>query len=266
MVQAVAPRIADRLVNLKKMKVWNQPAILEKHNNITVVRDDLLSDGGSKIRFLPYLIEGAEEIVFGGPFCGGAPIALAVVGALTGQRITLFYAGRKNLHWRQKRAIELGAQLHYVSPFGYISHVQSDARKYAQKIGALFLPLGFDVPAAQEPFVAAMRDVRKRVGDPDEVWCCCASGMLTRCLAIAFSSSAIKAVTVGLASRHKLQNFPSNVTLIDSGYKELAKESRADCPFSCCKNYERKAWEHAARSARGTALFWNVAGDQPLHR
>jgi hypothetical protein len=225
-----------------------------------VVRDDLLSEGGSKMRFLPLLVDGAKEIVFGGPFCGAAPLALAVIGQRTGQRITLFYADRKNLHWRQKRAFELGARLHFVRPFGYISHVQKKARDYAAETGAMFLPLGFDVPAAQEPFVAAMEDVRKRVGDPDQVWCCCASGMLTRCLAIAFKSSEIKAVTVGLASRHKAQDFPNNVTLVPSGYKELAQATRADCPFPSCVNYDRKAWEHAERSARGTALFWNVAG------
>jgi hypothetical protein len=244
---------------------FNTPAILEMHDGITVVRDDLLSDGGSKIRFLPHLIDGAEEIVFGGPFCGGAPLAIAVICAQTKQRVTLFYAARKKLHWRQQRAIDLGATVHWVAPFGYISHVQADAKKYAHEKGALFLPLGFDVPAAQAPYVEAMQNVRKRTGDVDEVWCACASGMLTRCLAIAFKHSEIMAVTVGLASRHKQQNFPPNVRLIASGYKELAKESRADCPFSCCQNYERKAWEHAVKRAkRGSALFWNVAGDRPL--
>jgi len=237
-----------------------RPAILERYApNITVVRDDLLSEGGSKLRFLPFLVAGAHEVVFGGPFCGGAPLALAVLGRESGQRVTLFYAKRKQLHWRQARAQALGAQLREVAP-GYMTNVQAKARAYAAQAGALFLPLGFDVPAAEAPFVEAMREVRKRVGDPDEVWCCAGSGMLARCLACAFPNSAIKAVAVGLASRHGAQPFPLNVSLLASDY-DFAEQTRASCPFPSCGHYDRKAWELAIRQARGSALFWNVASD-----
>src|SRR5437899_1772606 len=94
-----------------------RPAILQCYApNITVVRDDLLSEGGSKLRFLPFLVAGAKEIVFGGPFCSGAPLALAVLGAHSGQRITLFYAERAATHWRQRRAKALGAQFRLCGP------------------------------------------------------------------------------------------------------------------------------------------------------
>ena len=89
---------------------------IEKHNGIHVLRDDLLP-GGSKSRFLPYLIEGANEVVFGGPFCGGAPLCLAVIGKAMGIKITLFYAKRKVLHRNQKIAIEHGATIYQV-PYG----------------------------------------------------------------------------------------------------------------------------------------------------
>ena len=59
---------------LDPRKYLDVPAVLEKHGRITVVRDDLL-EGGSKLRFLPFLVQGAEEVVFGAPFCGGAPLA-----------------------------------------------------------------------------------------------------------------------------------------------------------------------------------------------
>jgi hypothetical protein len=240
----------------------DRPAIIERYApDITVVRDDLLSEGGSKLRFLPYLVSGADEIVFGGPFCGGAPLALAVLGRESGQRVTLFYAERAAMHWRQRRAQALGARLMFVRP-GYMTNVQAKARAYADKAGALFLPLGFDVPAAEAPFVAAMEAVRRRIDMPDEVWCCTGSGMLARCLARAFPDAAVRAVAVGLASRNEAQAFPPNVTLLQAGYR-FEQTTKASCPFPSCGNYDRKAWELATRLARGKALFWNVASDGP---
>lgn len=236
------------------------PPVLDRVDKRTmVVRDDLLP-GGSKIRFLPHLTKGAGEVVFGGPFCGGAPLALSVLGRRTGQKITLFYAARANLHPRQAAARENGAELVFVRP-GYMTCVQARARTYAAEVGALFLPLGFDVPAAQEPYVEVMREVRSRVGSPDEVWCATGSGMLARCLGLAFPDSMVRAVAVGLASRHDKQSFGSNVELLGCDYR-FEQEARGEAPpFPACPNYERKAWELlCASKPRGTVLFWNILG------
>ena len=70
---------------------WQPKPIIEEHNRFLVVRDDLVP-GGSKMRFLPYLVKDAKEVVFGGPFCGGAPYALSVWGGRTKTKVTLFYA------------------------------------------------------------------------------------------------------------------------------------------------------------------------------
>jgi len=237
-----------------------RPLVLETHRNITVVRDDLLP-GGSKTRFLGHLIRGAEEVVYGAPFCGGAPLALAHLGAELGIKVTLFYAARSILHKRQVAARALGATLRFERP-GYMSVVQARAREYAKQRGALFLPLGFDTSKAEAPFVEFMRkQVRAKVGDPTEVWCATGSGMLARCLGLAFPDSEIKAVTVGLASRHGKQLFTPNVTLLDAALK-FEQESRATSPFPSCPNYDLKAWEalvatNPYRSGR-RVLFWNV--------
>ena len=233
------------------------PAIeLERRGRFTIVRDDLL-EGGSKTRFLPYLVIGAKEVVFGGPFCGGAPHALSVLGRDIGFKVTLYFAARRHLHVRQIAARANGAKLVFVRP-GYMTTVQKRARDYAQEAGALFLPLGFDVPAAEDPFVAIMEKVRARIGSPDQVWCCAGSGMLARCLSKAFRDSEICAVTVGLASRHNAQEFGPNVTMIPCRYK-FEEQTKATAPFPSCPNYDRKAWEICVTQARGNALFWNVA-------
>ena len=224
---------------------------------VSVVRDDLLY-GGSKTRFLPFLIGDAQEIVFGGPFCGGAPVALAAVGRVLGRRVTLFYAKRGELHPRQRWAQEQGATIVQI-PYGYMSNVQSKAKAYAEKAGALFLPLGFDVPAAEEPFIEVMRGLRD--GGFDEVWCASGSGMLARCLGRALPEAQIQAVAVGLASRWKKQTMPANVAVLEAAYDfGQACRLKQPAPFPICPNYEAKAWELLLEKARGRVLFWNVIG------
>lgn len=242
---------------------WQAAPIIERHADALVVRDDLL-DGGSKIRFLPFIVGDASEIVFGGPYCGGAPYALSVWGRRKGAKITLFYAKRRHLHWRQEAAFRNGATLYQV-PAGRIAVVQKRARDYAAEAGALFLPLGFDVKDATAPFEEVMRGVRQQVGPVDEVWCATGSGMLARCLGRAFPDAAVKAVAVGLASRHKAQDFPSNVEIVRCPY-HFADECKTAPPFPSCKNYEAKAWEQMLARRRGSALFWNVLSGEPPPR
>lgn len=227
------------------------------------MRDDLL-EGGSKLRFLPFLVQGAKEIVYGAPFCGGAPLALSVLGRESGQRVRIFYAKRGTLHPRQAAVQRNGARIEQV-PFGYMTHVQARARAYAQASGALFLPLGFDVPAAREPFLDAIRRVRRRIGSPDEVWCATGSGMLAACLAEGFPSSQVIGVAVGLRSRHLhrgLQN-PSNLCLLEIDVP-FQSEEMGLAPFPSDGNYDRKAWvrcsKHAEKHPRKKILMWNVLG------
>lgn len=232
--------------------------VVEQHGRFKVVREDLL-EGGSKTRFLPFIIGDAKELVFGGPFCGGAPLALSVVGKNLGRKVTLFYAKRGELHPRQKMAVRNGATLYQV-PMGFMTNVQAKARAYCAQSGAKMLPLGFDLPEAQEPFVRIMEGVRRRIGSPAQIWCASGSGMLARCLAIAFPSSEVHGVAVGLASRWKKQTMPPNVFVHEAALK-FEQECKAPAPFPCCPNYDRKAWEFAQREAKGASLlFWNVLG------
>ncbi len=78
------------------LEASSQP-LVERHEGTLVLRDDLIV-GGTKMRFLPWLMRGAEEVVFGGPFCGGAPVAIAACAQQLGQRATIFYAARKEPH------------------------------------------------------------------------------------------------------------------------------------------------------------------------
>lgn len=235
-----------------------EPVLQRLDERTTVLRDDVLP-GGTKLRFLPFLTAGHEHVVFGGPFCGGAPLALSCL-AREGLRVSIFYAARKELHPRQKLVLRNGARAFAVSP-GYMSNVQAKARRFAQEQGALFLPLGFDVGAAEPPFIEFLSGLRKRLGSPDQVWCVAGSGMLARCIGRGFPDSEVCAVTVGLKSRHEAQQMPPNVTLLPCPY-DFAQETKAHAPFPSCPNYDRKGWEQLQTSGkrRGRVLFYNVLG------
>lgn len=223
-----------------------------------MLREDLLP-GGSKMRFLPFLLGDARELVFGGPFCGHAPLALSIIGKAFSRRVTLFYAARKALHPKQAAALANGARIIPVDP-GYMTNVQAKARAYCALTGAKFLPLGFDLPEAEAPFLEYIRRVRAEVGDIAEVWCATGSGMLARCLAKGFPSSEIHAVPVGLASRHSAQEFGPNVIFHETALR-FEQEIKARPPFPSCPNYDAKAWEvFQMRRSGAPALFWNVAG------
>ena len=233
-------------------------AKIEQFAGVLVVRDDLLP-GGSKTRFLHHLIKGKKEVVFGGPFCGGAPVALAVIGNKLNIKISLFYAKRKVLHLHQKIALKNNARIFQV-PYGYMNNVQSKAKKYCEKTGAYFLPLGFDIPQASEPFINEMVKVSKRIGKVHEVWCAVGSGMLARCLGIAFPGAKIKGVQVGLDSRNEKQKYTKNVQLLKCRYK-FAQECKSSPPFNSSLNYDSKAWEvlmSGYTRSKKNILFWNV--------
>lgn len=231
----------------------NRDHIIQEHNGVDVLRDDLL-DGGSKSRFLPFLIYDYDHIVFGGPFCGGAPYALSVLGKHSKKQITLFYAKRKKHHHRQIAALQNGSKIIEV-PMGFMTNVQKKARDYAADHNALFLPLGFDVPEAEEPFVSFMKKLKTKYYD--QIWCCSGSGMLTRCLSKAFPDSEIHSVIVGLKSRNTKQNYGDNVITYDY-HLPFQKQTKYEAPFKSCGNYDRKAWEICMKESKGKVLFWNV--------
>lgn len=234
-------------------------ATIERHGEFFVVRDDLLP-GGAKSRFLPAIVPSmARELVFGAPFCGGAPVALAVEGRRLGIPVTIFYAARAELTARQRRVRDLGARLEFVRP-GYMTVVQARARAYAEVAGAHFFPLGFDVPEAMEPLIEQVRAIAGPL-QPPQVWCATGSGMLARCLALALPRAKVKAVAVGLRSRWTRQEFPLNVEVIEAA---LPFERKSVCvaPFDSCGHYDRKAWDLCSRYGAPGALAWNVMGDE----
>ena len=221
--------------------------VVERHEGVLVVRDDLLP-GGTKRRVVSRLLHGGSEFVYASPACGYAQVALAHACREAGYQATVFTAKRKCPHIRTMEAVSAGAKVVQV-PCGYLSNVQAKAWAYARAVGAVLLPFGLDVPEMVEGLreTAAVLSI-----EPSEVWTAAGSGVLSRSLQIAWPGAAFRAVAVGaepLTGRAVLYRAPER-------FEQDAKEVP---PFPSCSNYDAKAWQFVRRHAGPGALFWNVA-------
>jgi hypothetical protein len=223
--------------------------VVEMHDGIRVVRDDLLP-GGTKMRAMMPLIAGsmAGEFVYASPAQGYAQVALAHCATALGRRATVFTAMRKTPHPLTLRAKAAGAKVVLVD-FGRLNVVQSRARNYADEVGAMLVPFGCDVPLCRGAVAEAAATIDE---PPAEVWTVAGSGVLTRSLQIAWPKARFYAVVVGSEKANV-----GRATRIEC---PIAFEDNARLlqPFPSARNYDAKAWEYIKRQASPGALFWNV--------
>lgn len=228
--------------------------IVEQHEGIYVVRDDLIS-GGTKARYLIDLFSQHDEVVYASPAYGGAQLALAYCARLTSKQATVFVAKRKQPHARTLEAAKIGAKVFQVK-HGYLNVVQARAKAYAADTGAYLLPFGAHEERAIQAITDVAHCVTEEYGAFDEVWCACGSGTLLTGLMRGLKAARFIGVQIGRdvtvsgakIIRHKLK---------------FEDESAAPVPFPSCPNYDRKAWGICRQSAKGKVLFWNVIGASP---
>ena len=228
--------------------------VIEEHEGIQVVRDDLLG-GGSKIRFADYLIQSQPEIeewVYGSsPATGYAQISLSYLCRKYGKKAVIFMADRAwdKLHNYQIEALKFGADMKFV-PNGMLSVTEKRARDYVKEnpINRRLLPIGFDHPSviASVTRVAQGMDIT-----PREVWTVGSSGTLTRGLQQAWADASFHCVAVG----HKGDYGRAKVYKCEIPFN---KETKVKPPFPSAPTYDAKAWEFMKKHASPGALFWNV--------
>jgi hypothetical protein len=226
--------------------------IVKEYFGINVVRDDLFP-GGTKARFLPYLFDGVDELVYASPCEGGAQTALAHTAAKLGKRATIFVAKRKVPHDRALEAKRMGAKIMQV-PVGYLKVVQARAREYCARTGATLIPFGVNTPAAISTISSAARSIGIT---PDEVWCASGSGVLARSLRAAWPSASINVVEVG---RTLSSADVAGANIFKAGMP-FSKAISDRPPFPSCPHYDAKAWKICKKKrGNGIILFWNVTG------
>ena len=239
--------------------------VIEEHEGFHVVRDDLL-EGGSKRRFVDRLLreeiaEGANEFVYGGcPANGYAQLSIPLQTREYDCKTTLFMAKRSmdNLHDYQKKALEYGADIHWVAN-GMLQVTKKRALDYYNEdpVHRRLLQLGLDDQRVRED----IRDLAKNIEQDydiniSEVWSVGSSGTLTRGLQMAFPDKDVHVVSVGHSMK---QNEVGRAILHRSDLKFTQEVKEEDTPpFPSVPTYDAKAWKIIREHAKPGALFWNV--------
>ena len=251
----------DELLDL--VKDWEDPnpaPIIEKFDNIFVVRDELL-DYGSKIRFVDKFIRDIpqKEVVFGSsPATGYAQISLPAVTSKYGKKTVLFMAKRspENYHEYQKRGMSLGAEYKWVN-MGMLSVTQARAREYVNENPQerVVFPIGLEHPTV----IASIIKVARKHIDPtkiSEIWSVGSSGTISRGLQLAFPQLDINVVSVGhTMSEREI----GRAKYYRSEYKFAKAIPESEMPpFPSAPTYDAKAWKFVKEFGKPNCLFWNV--------
>ena len=254
------------LKRMTKLEPYSFPKIvIEKHEGIYVVREDLL-EGGSKRRFIDRYVreeieKGAEEFVFGGaPATGYAPMSLTLQAKHYGADATFFMAKRNldNLHEYQKKALEYGANIQWVN-MGMLNVTLSRAKKYYEEdtFKRRNFPLGLEDERVIEDIETLAKEIKEEWKDKfSEIWTVGSSGTLSRGLQRAFPELEVHVISVG----HKMSEREiGRAKFYKSPYKfdKPIKPIEAP-PFPSAPTYDAKAWPFLKEFAKPNALFWNV--------
>jgi hypothetical protein len=245
---------------LEMVQDWVDPypaPVVEKIENLYVVRDDLL-EAGSKMRFIDCLIrnDDGEEWVFGGANkVGWGPISLTAVCNRYGKKATFFMAKRKEPTWHQQKVLELGGTIHWVEN-GMLNVTKSRARKYQEEKPDTrrVLPLGLEHPTVIASIVKVAQSLNVQ---PSEIWTVASSGTLNRGLQLAFPDVDCYAIQVG----HKMSDYEKGrAKVLISPYKyDRAVKPEDAPPYPSEPFYDAKVWSFVRDMAKKDALVWNVA-------
>jgi len=247
---------------LELVSDWEDPydaPVLCKHDDVIVVRDDLLP-AGSKVRFIDKLIRDTdcEEWVFGGSNkVGWGPISLAYVCQKYDKKSTCFWAERKEPTWHQQKYMEYGGRIEWVK-MGMLNVTLSRAERYRRESPQTrrTLPLGLehDWVLGSIVKVAQSLDVV-----PDVIWTVGSSGTINRGLQLAFPESEVHVIQTG----HKMDERQiGRAILHETAYKYDKPVKQAEAPpFPSAPEYDAKAWKVIQENMDRNKLnlFWNVA-------
>lgn len=243
---------------LKLARGWRDPygvPVIMRHGPFFVVRDDLIG-GGTKSRGADLFVSRspADHFVYAGPRIGYAGIALAMACRTHGKRFTLFLAACNKLSAYQYAAALAGAELRFVR-VAAMPNLITEAKRFAARTRAQFVPLGCRDPLITAGIVAACEAIKKEYKAPKEIWSVMATGVLSRALQLGFPDTAFRAVAVGRA----LQPGDRGSAAVLKYPAEFHKPAKVIPPFPCIPTYDAKGWEMMQERAEQGAWFWNVA-------
>lgn len=223
--------------------------IIEIHNGITVVREDLL-EVGSKARLGEALIANckSDTIVYVQPRFGYAGVSLTKLCKKYNKKLILFMPSSKEVSEHQAYCIENGCEYHF-HRIAAMPNLNRIAKNHANEIGAFFIPLGLK----HQLVTAMIIKTAIKIPEPKSFWTAFSTGVLNRALQIAWPNAKAN----GLAVSRNIQEGEKGRANVVSHYQIFQSDSKIKPPFPSASNYDAKVWEYLQPGD----LFWNVAGN-----
>ena len=239
--------------------------VVSKVNGFNVIDESLSCEVGYKARAAEYFIrelcfKGVEEIVYVQPRRGYAGISLAWLCKKYNLNLTLVMPSSKIVSDHQALCIQLGAKPLFAR-IAAMPNASSLAKRYAEKRGACYIPLGLNHPLVIAGGVRCFYDFFKDKDKPKTMWSVIPTGVLTRTMQIALPKTKFKAVAVARnIQKGELGNadFYSYHKPFNSLSDLIPKE------FDCESSYDSKGWDYMNRYGKEDDWFFSVAGDANL--
>lgn len=234
-----------------------------KHDFKFIVKDiegfKVVDDGefqyGTKAKMADFFISQIQEdsMVYCCPRTGYAPYSLCYLAKKYNKNLYLVMPASEKASEHQLTAIEEGGIPLFVRiPAMPTANIW--AKKFAEKIGAKYLPFGLKHELVVAGGVRVFYDNFKDM-DIKTMWTVFSTGVLSRTLQIAIPKAEFNAVAVA----RNIQEGELGRANFYSYDKAFTKNSRITPPFDCVLTYDAKGWEMIKEHGKPGDYFWNVA-------
>jgi hypothetical protein len=241
------------------------PPIVEKHDGIMVVRDDLIV--GSKCRFADLLMASIKEdtVVYVQPRVGLAGVSILEAAKKYNKKVVLFMPSSKEISQHQACCIERGA----IPKFRRIAampNLNIMAKKWAEENNAKFIPLGLKHELVVACAARVAINIAEVYGQPDVCFVATSTGVLVRGLQIGWRETEFYSICV---SRNMHEGELGKAIPISEPKEFQQLESIENRPpYPSVHTYDSKTWKYAVdyknKNPLKSVLVWNVGKDPEL--
>lgn len=231
-------------------------------NGFNVIDESVSNPVGAKARFGEFLIKNVkeDEIVYVQPRKGFAGISLAYLCKKYNKKLTLIMPSSKEASEHQRLCIELGAKPLFMR-IAAMPNANRMAKKYAEKTGAFFVPLGLDHEYVVACAVKSIYNYFKDKEKPKRMWSVISTGVLSRSLQIALPETEFFAIGVA----RNIQHGELGKANFMSYHKPFhTKSDLIPDKFNSEMTYDSKGWDYLSRYGKEGDWFFNVAGNAPI--
>ena len=204
--------------------------------------------------------QGIKKIVYVQPRRGFAGISLSWLCKKYGLDLILVMPSSKEVSDHQALCIELGAKPLFAR-IAAMPNANSLAKKYAEKVGAYYVPLGLNHPYVIAGGVRCMYDYFKDKEKPKTMWSVISTGVLSRTMQIALPDTEFNAVAVA----RNIQQGELGRAKFYSYHKPFnSKSDLIPNEFDCEDSYDSKGWDYMVKHGKQGDWFFSVAGNAKL--